>query len=60
MTTKGKSNKEMEYTKTQIKAANTLHYSIDLLEVLLEDDKLYTLEEVQKLVNAFNDREVKF
>ena len=61
MTTKAnKNNKEMEYSKTQIKAADSLHYNIDLLEVLLEDDKMYTLKEVEALVNEFNNREVRF
>lgn len=60
MTTKKNTNKTIKYSKAQIKAADSLHYSVDLLEVLLEDDKLYTLAEVEKLVKEFNEREVKF
>lgn len=49
-----------EFSKAQLKRAKKLNYNIDLLEILLEDDKLYTLDEVEKLVKAFNDREVRY
>lgn len=51
---------ETKYTKDRIKAAKKLSYSVDLLEVLLEDDEEYTLAEVEDLVQAFNNREVKY
>lgn len=52
-------NKKERYTKAQIKSAKTLHYNVDLLEVLLSDDEQYTLADVEKKVKAFEKREVR-
>lgn len=51
---------DARYTKSQILQANTLHYNVDLLQVLLKDDVLYSLDEVKSKVEAFNKREVKY
>ena len=48
-----------KYTKSVILGANKLKWNRDVLSVLLEDDKEYTLEEVEKMVSDFNNREVK-
>lgn len=47
-----------KYTKDEIKRASSLNYNVDLLEVLLEDGKEYSLDEVKALVDKFNDRKV--
>lgn len=48
-----------KYTKDEIKRASSLNYNVDLLEVLLEDGKEYSLDEVKALVDKFNDRKVE-
>lgn len=48
-----------KYTKDEIKRASSLNYNVDLLEVLLEDGKEYSLDEVKVLVDKFNDRKVE-
>ena len=47
-----------KYTKDEIKRASSLNYNVDLLEVLLEDGKEYSLDDVKALVDKFNDRKV--
>lgn len=47
-----------KYTKTVILSADKLKWNRDVLAVLLEDDKEYTLDEVEKIVHEFNTREV--
>ncbi len=59
-----KNNENMEvieekYTKDAILRAEKLSWNKDVLNILLEDDKEYTLSEVEKIVNDFNTREVK-
>ena len=48
-----------KYTKDAILRAEKLSWNKDVLNILLEDDKEYTLSEVEKIVNDFNTREVK-
>ena len=50
---------EEKYTKNAILRAEKLSWNKDVLNILLEDDKEYTLSEVEKIVNDFNTREVK-
>lgn len=50
---------EEKYTKDAILRAEKLSWNKDVLNILLEDDKEYTLSEVEKIVNDFNTREVK-
>lgn len=49
-----------KYSKEELKNASSLSYSVDLLEVLLEDGKEYSLDEVDRIVNKFNKRKVEF
>ncbi|URN40905.1 hypothetical protein [Peptoniphilus genitalis] len=46
-----------KYTKSVILSADKLRWNRDVLAVLLED-KEYTLDEVEKIVDDFNKREV--
>lgn len=50
---------EEKYTKDAILRAKKLSWNKDVLNILLEDDKEYTLSEVEKIVNDFNTKEVK-
>lgn len=50
---------EEKYTKDAILRAEKLSWNKDVLNILLEDDKEYTLSGVEKIVNDFNKREVK-
>lgn len=50
---------EEKYTKDAILRAEKLSWNKDVLNILLEDYKEYTLSEVEKIVNDFNTREVK-
>lgn len=47
-----------KYTKSVILSADKLRWNRDVLAVLLEDDKEYTLDEVERIVDDFNKREV--
>lgn len=52
--------KAVTFTKQQfLKAANFSRVERDVLAVILEDDKLYTLDQVQKLLGDFKKRKVK-
>lgn len=61
MTEKTKATKVevAKYTKSVILGSNKLKWNRDVLSVLLEDDREYTLDEVEKIVTDFNNREVK-
>lgn len=50
---------EVRYTKADIKRAIMLDYNVDVLDVVLDDDGLYTLKEVEKLYNDFVKKGVK-
>ena len=50
---------EVRHTKTDIKRAIMLDYNVDVLDVVLDDDGLYTLKEVEKLYNDFVKKGVK-
>ena len=47
-----------KYTKSVILSADKLRWNRDVLAVLLEDDKEYALDKVEKIVDDFNKREV--
>lgn len=51
--TKSKETKttENKFTKSQVLASKKLNYSKDLINAILEDDKAYTLEEVEIKIN---------
>lgn len=50
---------EVRHTKEDIKRAVILDYNVDVLDVVLDDDGLYTLKEVEKLYNDFVKKGVK-
>ena len=50
---------EVRHTKADIKKAIVFDYNVDVLDVVLNDDELYTLKEVEKLYNDFIKKGVK-
>lgn len=50
--------KVLKYTKNTILNSN-LDYNKDLLSVLLEDNKEYSKEDIDKIVSSFNKKAVK-
>ena len=53
------SNESVEYTKEQIVSAKKYFHRKDLLNVLLDDSKLYTLKDVDALIEKFMKGKVK-
>ncbi len=51
--------KEEKYIKSQIVVSDRYRNRADILNVLLEDDKEYTLSEVDKKLKDFLGKEVK-
>ena len=52
--------KTVTFAKKQfLKAANFSRVEKDVLSVILDDDKQYTLQEVQKALDNFKKRKVK-
>lgn len=47
---------DLKYRKEDILLSRTLPYDIDILNVVLEEDKEYTLDEVEKLVEKFKKK----
>lgn len=47
---------DFKYRKEDILLSRTLPYDIDILNVVLEEDKEYTLDEVEKLVEKFKKK----
>lgn len=52
-------SEETKFVKTQIISSDKYKNRADLLNVLLEDDKEYTLSEIDKKLEDFLGREVK-
>lgn len=52
-------SEETKFVKSQIVSSDKYKNRADLLNVLLEDDKEYTLSEIDKKLEDFLDREVK-
>lgn len=50
---------ETKFVKSQIISSDKYKNRADLLNVLLEDDKEYTLSEIEKKLEDFLSREVK-
>lgn len=50
--------KETQYSKRQLVFSKKYASNRDLLQVLLEDDKSYTLKEVENKINEFKKRRV--
>lgn len=52
-------SEETKFVKSQIVSSDKYKNRADLLNVLLEDDKEYTLSEIEKKLEDFLSREVK-
>ena len=52
-------SEETKFVKSQIISSDKYKNRADLLNVLLEDDKEYTLSEIEKKLEDFLSREVK-
>lgn len=52
-------SEETKFVKSQIISSDKYKNRADLLNVLLEDDKEYTLSEIDKKLEDFLSREVK-
>ncbi len=48
-----------KYTKKQIMKAAKLSKYADAVQALLEDDRLYTMQEVEEIIDQFMKGEVK-
>lgn len=52
-------SEETKFVKSQIVSSDKYKNRADLLNVLLEDDKEYTLSEIEKKLEDFLSREVR-
>lgn len=52
-------SEETKFAKSQIVSSDKYKNRADLLNVLLKDDKEYTLSEIEKKIEDFLGREVK-
>lgn len=50
---------EPAFTKRQLVASNKYQDETDILNAVLEDDKVYTLDEVESKINEFMHKEVQ-
>lgn len=48
-----KTNEAVKYSKSQIIAANKYKHCSDIVNVILKEEALYTLKEVDNLINQF-------
>ncbi len=49
----------MEYTKNELKEAEKFKSKIDIIEALFDEDKTYTIEEAEAIINGFLKGRVK-
>ncbi len=54
-----KEKTEMEFTKQELLTAKKLAKNKDLVNALLEDDKTYTVEKVEQIVDNYLKGKVK-
>lgn len=54
-----KTKKEPKFTKEQLIKSKMYRHQIDVLKVVLEEDKTYSISETDKLINDFLKRKVK-
>ncbi|MDO4301548.1 MAG: hypothetical protein Q4D26_09195 [Clostridia bacterium] len=54
-----KTTEVTKYTKEQLRSSKKYRTDVDILGVVLEDDKSYTFEETDKLIKNFKERKVK-
>ncbi|MDY3922747.1 MAG: hypothetical protein SOZ22_00155 [Ezakiella sp.] len=50
---------EVMFTKEDIKKAISLDYNVDVLDVILDDNEVYSLKEVNKLYKDFIKKGVR-
>lgn len=53
-----KTKKEPKFTKEQLIKSKMYRHYVDVLNVVLEEDKSYSLSEIDKLINDFMNRKV--
>lgn len=54
-----KTKKEPKFTKEQLIKSKMYRHQIDILKVVLEENKTYSISETDKLINDFLKRKVK-
>lgn len=59
LTKSKESTNEVLFTKSQILKSKKYIHQTDLLNVILEEGKNYTIREVEKLIDGFMKKEVK-
>ncbi len=59
LTKSKESTNEVGFTKSQLLKSKKYIHQTDVLNVILEDDKNYTIKEVEKLIDGFMKKEVK-
>ena len=59
MAKKTEQPKEMEYTKMNLLSSKRYSHNRDILNVILNDDKTYNLNEVDKLIEDFYKKKFK-
>lgn len=53
-----KTKKEPKFTKEQLIKSKMYRHQIDILKIVLEEDKTYSIPETDKLINDFLKRKV--
>lgn len=59
LTKSKESTNEVSFTKSQLLKSKKYIHQTDVLNVILEEDKNYTIKEVEKLIDGFMKKEVK-
>ncbi len=59
LTKSKESTNEVSFTKSQLLKSKKYVHQTDVLNVILEEDKNYTIKEVEKLIDGFMKKEVK-
>lgn len=59
MAKKTEQPKEVEYTKMNLLSSKRYSHNRDILNVILNDDKTYNLNEVDKLIEDFYKKKFK-
>ena len=59
MAKKTEQPKEIEYTKMNLLSSKRYSHNRDILNVILNDDKTYNLNEVDKLIEDFYKKKFK-
>jgi hypothetical protein len=54
-----KTKKEPKFTKEQLIKSKMYRHQIDILKIVLEENKTYSISETDKLINDFLKRKVK-